>query len=223
MHQVQLSVSLPAALQAASSLTHTGLTDETLVIKTALTEALGGPTVRPYRVVAAHGDSVTIIGYSAHDADALRDRLALASPAAQAAVTVVGSAPMPTLREGHQLRFSIRMVPTVSVTGGKSSDAFLYDREKLGPDAAGSRAQSYARYLGARVPGVQFENLTLDGFSLQPMTRRVTSGWRQSRYPVATMSGVLTVTDPEAFLPVLAGGVGRMRAYGFGCLRLEAV
>jgi CRISPR-associated protein Cas6/Cse3/CasE subtype I-E len=222
MHQTQISISLPAALTAASSLTHTGLTDESLVIKTAMTEALGGPAVRPYRVVAAHGDSVTVIGYSEHDADALRDRLALANPAAQAAVTVVGSAPMPALQAGTHLRFSLRMVPTVSVTGGKTRDAYLYDCDKAGEGATVDRAESYARYLGARVPGVQFENLSLDGFSLQPMTRRVTGGWRQSRFPVATMSGVLVVTDPELFLPVLAGGVGRMRAYGFGCLRLEA-
>lgn len=43
----------------------------------------------------------------------------------------------------------------------------------------------------------------------------------QGGSPDATLQGTLTVTDPEAFAALLARGIGRHRAFGFGMLLLR--
>ena len=44
---------------------------------------------------------------------------------------------------------------------------------------------------------------------------------RYSEGPDAVMRGVLTITDPDAFSSLLASGIGRHRAYGYGMLLLR--
>ena len=44
---------------------------------------------------------------------------------------------------------------------------------------------------------------------------------RYSEGPDVVMRGVLTVTDPDAFSNLLAHGIGRHRAYGYGMLLLR--
>ncbi|GHE81823.1 hypothetical protein GCM10019059_44550 [Camelimonas fluminis] len=44
---------------------------------------------------------------------------------------------------------------------------------------------------------------------------------RRIEGPDATFHGSLVVTDPEAFTILLARGVGRHRAYGYGMLLLR--
>ena len=44
---------------------------------------------------------------------------------------------------------------------------------------------------------------------------------RHSEGPDAVMRGVLTITDPDVFSNLLAHGIGRHRAYGYGMLLLR--
>ena len=44
---------------------------------------------------------------------------------------------------------------------------------------------------------------------------------RHSEGPDAVMRGVLTITDAAAFTALLAQGIGRHRAYGYGMLLLR--
>ncbi|MEE8524028.1 MAG: type I-E CRISPR-associated protein Cas6/Cse3/CasE [Thermoanaerobaculia bacterium] len=53
-----------------------------------------------------------------------------------------------------------------------------------------------------------------------PQRRRQTPGAVPER-PDALLTGTLEVTDPDAFATLLARGVGRHRAFGFGMLLLR--
>jgi CRISPR system Cascade subunit CasE len=223
LQQVQLVIDIPAALRATPQLTHAGRGDESLVVKTILTEGFAGAVIRPWRILGQHGQHLTVIGYTEGlDADGLRQRLSLALPALQSAVSVAGSAPLAIPQAGQRYRFRLRCVPLISVTGARTRDAYTYECNKAGSAVGIDRAAVYADYLQERVAGSSLADISLDGFQLSSMVRRQQQGWKTGRFPLAELSGVLTVDDPAAFLGPLANGIGRMRAYGFGLLRLEA-
>ena len=221
--QVQLVIDLPAALRATPHLTHAGRGDESLVAKTVLTEAFGGAVIRPWRILGQHGQHLTVLGYTdGVPAETLRQRLELALPALQTAVSVVGSAPLAVPEPAREFRFRLRCIPLISVTGARTRDAYTYACTQAGSDQGIDRAEVYARYVQERLPGATVTETRLDGFQLVSMVRRQQQGWKTGRFPLAELSGVLTVDDPAAFLGPLSAGIGRMRAYGFGLLRLEA-
>jgi CRISPR associated protein len=219
VHQVEITIGFPAAVRAVS-LSHTAVHDIDLTIKTALTEAFGGPAVRPWSILRQNGPTVTIVGYSTLDADALRERLSLATPAIRNAVADIASAPV-AVRAGQQARFSVRLSPTVHVTGRGEKDAFL-----VSPPGS-IRDQVYADYLTGRLRGAAINMVRMGRFRLEKITRphrgdkAPASGFASRIVPDAVLEGVLTVDDPAMFAETLAAGVGRQRAYGRGFIRLE--
>jgi CRISPR-associated protein Cas6/Cse3/CasE subtype I-E len=224
MYKIELRLDLIDAARAVT-LTHTELHDSDLLVKTALTQALGGPVIRPWAVLRRDGRTAVIAGYSARDADALRQRLAFASPTIQAAISDIFSAPMPEFSVGQSLRFTLRLTPTINVTRRGERDAYLVAREAEG---GGTREAVYADYLVQRLRGAEVRAVVLDRFQLAKVTRphrgkdAPETGVAARVMPDATMSGVLVVADPETFARTLSEGVGRQRAYGRGMLRLEA-
>jgi CRISPR system Cascade subunit CasE len=224
MYKLELRLDTINAARAVT-LTHTELHDSDLLVKTALTQALSGPVIRPWTVLRGDGRTAVIAGYSAQDVDALRQRLAFASPAIQAAISDIFSAPMPELIIGQSLRFTVRLTPTINVTRRGERDAYLVAREAGG---SGTREAVYADYLVQRLRGAEVRVVVLDRFQLAKVTRphrgkdAPETGVAARVMPDATMSGVLVVADPETFARTLSEGVGRQRAYGRGMLRLEA-
>jgi CRISPR-associated protein Cas6/Cse3/CasE subtype I-E len=222
-HQTaQVAVYLPAAAAAVrGSLTYSGLRDEGLLLKTVLTEALGGAVIKPWRLMGQRDGTATIIGYTTRDEGELIDRAAMALPAVQRAVSIVATAPFPALRVGQTLRFAVRLVPTIRQTGKGEVDVFLREvREQ--PDERPERSAVYTTYLIERLHGAQVDSVALEGFRLANMVRRhARKGWAQRTFPVAEMNGTLTVKDHAAFTQTLIAGIGRQKAFGFGLVRLE--
>jgi CRISPR system Cascade subunit CasE len=224
MHNIELRLDAINAARAVT-LTHTELHDSDLLVKTVLTQALGGPLVRPWAALRRDGRTAVIAGYSAQDADALRQRLAFASPATQAAISDIFSAPMPEFHVGQSLRFTVRLMPTMNVTRRGERDAYLVAREA---GRAGTREAVYSEYLSQLLRGAEVRVAVLDRFQLAKVTRphrgkdAPETGVAGRFMPDATMSGVLVVADPETFARTLSEGAGRQRAYGCGMLRLEA-
>ena len=218
MHQIQITIDAVAASAVAPRNADPGL-----IIKTALTEALAGPVVRPWRLHQQNGRDLMILGYSDLDEAALRERHALSEPQAQRAVRSIISSPMPAqIAAGTAVRYRIRLCPTIRVTPGQERrhgerDAYLVAADAAGPDADLSRLEVYGQYLRERVTGAEILDLHLDGFRLERMYRR---GVRT--FPVADCYGTARVTGWAALAETLLTGIGRQRAYGCGYLRLEA-
>ena len=108
---------------------------------------------------------------------------------------------------------------------GKECDAFLWEAIKHS-DKGGmkrTREQVYADWLSGqfkcRGASLDLENTRLVSFQRTRAVRKLHR--RHSEGPDAVMQGNLTVTDPAKFADMLAHGVGRHRAYGYGMLLLR--
>ena len=64
-----------------------------------------------------------------------------------------------------------------------------------------------------------YERIKLVSFQRTRAIRKLHA--RHSEGPDAVMRGILTITDAAAFSNLLARGVGRHRAYGYGMLLLR--
>ena len=133
-----------------------------------------------------------------------------------------------TWKAGKQLGFELLIRPTVRrARGGRNAgaemDAFQWEAERHPPGAMPrNREEVYTDWLSAqfqRQGGVELNLASLVSFQ---RTRAVRALQRRSfEGPSALMRGTLTVTDGEKFTRLLARGVGRHRAYGYGMLLLR--
>jgi len=227
MHLIQLPLDITKAVRhLAQFMGSRALEDDGLVIKTALTEVLGGPIIRPWATHSRRGPVLTIVGYGDQSADAVNERRALALPSLQAAVGEALSVEMPQLDPGTSYRFSVRLVPTVRVTPNGTRrhgerDAYLVAADEVGPDGALTRDGVYRDYLARKLVGAKVETCRLDGFRLVRSVRPKSDGQATKTMPEASLSGVLRVSDAEALSQCLRSGVGRQRAYGYGMVRLQ--
>ena len=111
---------------------------------------------------------------------------------------------------GHSTEAPRRGEPGGMEKAGRSREAVYLDwlAERLAPaaelDREASRLVRFRRVRAAR----------LDRSSENPCERAAEG-------PDATIHGVLAVADPAAFAALLARGVGRHRAYGYGMLLLR--
>ena len=229
MHQVQLALSTREAVSAvAADLTPAGRLDFGLVSKTVLTGAFSGPVIRPYAITSTRGGAIDIRGLSAFDAEGLRERLALAPPVLQAAVTIQATAPLPAFREGQTLRAFIRAVPLVSIDEPQPDGtrrkrhvnaihhACLRGGSDIDPHAV------LADYIRQRITGAELSDIAIRRMTTETMIRRGGGGWTRRDYPVITATSRVNVLDPALFRDAVIAGIGRMRAYGYGAIQLQA-
>ena len=133
---------------------------------------------------------------------------------------------------GHMLGFEVRVRPIIREgKTGRERDAFLSAVEK----AVGSelvRSEVYVQWLRellVRQGGAELVDAIVTRYQLLGVTRKTQKGGpggaRHSRVvsgPDVVLTGQLRVADPQAFAQLLAGGVGRHRAFGFGLLLLRS-
>lgn len=162
----------------------------------------------------------------------------------------VYSKSMPTFASGRRLGFLVKVCPTVRrrqtwpgrADGiGAEQDAFLH-AVGAAPGGAGGAPEAkpaedaplreavygdWLREAFARAGGVRDVTARMVDFRRQPMFRRGRaddSGDRKPRrveLPAARFEGTLTVDDAATFAALLARGLGRHRAFGFGMLLLK--
>jgi len=209
----------------------------------ALRRALGAAAPQPFRLFAEPGRPLRLLGYCV-DADALEAARALppleeGAEDARAALDLDRMAvkPMPgSWRAGAVLDFEVRLRP-VRRNGPRrrcaerpgEHDAFGLAVRGLPPEAWPSREEVYLGYAREKleVSGA----LALDGTRLRLAAVARTEVVR-SRHdgrpprgridgPDVTVAGRLAVGVPAAFAELLARGVGRHRAFGFGMLLLR--
>jgi CRISPR system Cascade subunit CasE len=203
------------------------LDDESLILKTILSEGFSGGKIRPWSIHAQVGPRTIIVGYSEIDAAELNKRRALALPSVQQAIGEAIAVPLPALSSGEHYRFAIRLVPTIRVTKAEGRrygerDAFLVKADALGKDAGLKRDNVYRDYLAERLAGATVEDGRLVQFRLRKFMRPKTDGSVSGKtMPEVVIEGRLRVDDPAKLYEAIGTGVGRQRAYGCGMLRLQ--
>jgi CRISPR system Cascade subunit CasE len=199
-----------------------------------LTATFGDKVPKPFALVGAAAERPTLLAYAAESAAALREHAAaFALPAAAEAIGLAGLAgkAMPdSFAAGRRLGFEVRVRPTVRTdrdgdrTRARERDAYLVAITGTAPDDGPPREAVYKDWLTRKLAdgGAATEMLRMDHFRLAPVHRR-----RKDRRlvgmtgPDATFRGTLIVRHPASFSALLARGVGRHRAFGFGMLLLH--
>lgn len=214
----------------------------------ALAATFGPLAPKPFVLARSRGTRPPhILGYAAAAADELRDRAAaFAEPAVAAAVgldTMAGKRMPDAWTRGARFGFEVRVRPMIRTdrngdrTRSRERDVFLAAVDGLDPGESPSRGEAYGRWLEGKLAagGAEIERAALDAFQLTRTLRRnrerrlvlVPDPAKAERMggaagaPDATFTGILRVDDGAAFTALLARGVGRHRAFGFGMLLLR--
>ena len=200
-----------------------------------LTECFGRELApRPFRAIfPTRGGFGCLYGYGAADAEDLRDAAITYADPLQSRIIPphrIDGKPMPAdWTAGKRLGFEARVRPIVRRTDkaecrpGREWDAFQL--EAVGHPRGQmprSREDVYRDWLGRQFEargGARLESATLVSFQRTRAVRRLRGGYSEG--PDALMRGVLEITDGPAFGELLARGVGRHRAYGYGMLLLR--
>lgn len=200
----------------------------------ALRELFGDDAPQPFSLAPSTGPIQPVLGYGSIDAARLRESAQLkADPWLWEHLVDwnnFASKPMPSSwQTGQRLAFSVRAMPVSRAAKehehhakGKEVDVFLLACRKQAdkPDREAVYREWFlaqvTRHGGATVEHVRVARCQIDRVSRKHHAedQRKTLGGR----PDVTFEGTLTVTDPVAFNALLARGVGRHRAFGFGML-----
>lgn len=217
--------------------------DEGRALHHLVDEAFGPGALRPFRLLMPpRCTEGNLYSYSSQDHEQLRAALrqfAMPDHLAVLQEQRLASKVMPTdWSAGQRIGFDVRVRPVrrlradlVTVQGrfrsGSELDAFLSEALHRHPDnrdgmvaSNRSREAVYVDWLAERlVPGAEVDR---QATRLARFHRtQVARGDRAHEGPDATMHGTLTVTKPDAFGKLLAHGVGRHRAFGYGMLLLR--
>lgn len=204
-----------------------------------LKAAFGEHAPQPFRYLDAEQG---FLAYSQLSATELARLAALADPDVAAALGLgqtphhkgMTVRPFPTQwTTGHVLGFEVRVRPIIREgKTGRERDAFLAAVEKAG-DGELDRSAVYVQWLRdllTRQSGAELVNASVIRYQQLGVTRKgkkeSPDDVRHSRLvfgPDAVLAGQLRVADPQAFAQLLAQGVGRHRAFGFGLLMLRSV
>lgn len=202
---------------------------------------------QPFRLLVAAKGGASLYGYSLQPPEILRDTArTVAPPEALALLPLdrMDAKPMPQdWREGQVLGFDLRAVPVVRLhaaipasvdhrgrprkawRAGAEIDILLAHVLRNAPDGdpaaqEARREDLYLDWLAARLaPAAE---LVRDQTRMARFQRIRIARDNLSEVPEAVFHGSLRITDPAAFAHLLARGVGRHCAYGFGMLLLRA-
>lgn len=209
-----------------------------------LRAAFGEDAPRPFRYL---DERRGLLAYTTLDADAMRAHAARADSLASETLGLGTTGeyggyrlrPFPTeWPQGQVLGFEVRLRPTVRTAKGER-DVFLQAVDQA-QGAPVQREMVYLQWLREHLApreGVVREawqgavdlldDVHLAGYQRQQVVRRTQAAGDEVRRgrvidgPDAILAGHLRVRDSRAFAHLLARGVGRHRAFGFGMLLLS--
>lgn len=137
----------------------------------------------------------------------------------------------PALAVGDRLQFSLRANAVVSRSEapgrrGKRHDVVMdalhamptEQRAAARLGAVASAGYAWLQRQGAAHGFAPHDGTAVDGYETVRIPR---DGARPARFGQLDLTGLLTVTDPAAFLPALAAGFGRARAFGCGLMLIR--
>ena len=199
--------------------------------------AFGEQAPQPFRYI---GDRGGLLAYTTVDPDLLRQHASLAAPdvARALGLDALEARPFPiTWKKGQTVGFEVRVRPVVRTKDGRERDVFLSSAESNPAGDGGGIAQRSALYhgwlakqfvgLNAAEGAAEIIRAQMEEFRLTCVLRKTGPGANEKRKtlpvigPDAVFKGKLQVGNPDAFVRLLARGIGRHRAFGFGMLLLR--
>ncbi len=202
--------------------------DHGLALHVLLSALFGKGAVQPFRLFAPQRGQWSLYAYAVQDRDALAALAQAVAPPEMLAVLPLDQLrgkPMPEAWPvGRRLGFDLLVRPVRR--GERERDAFLDEAEKRFPDpqrdnmaqAERTREGVYAAWLSERLAGAA----RLEAYRLVAFQRRVVwRGGTRIEGPDATLQGDLVIEDGAAFQRLMAEGIGRHRAYGYGMVLLR--
>lgn len=209
-----------------------------------LRAAFGAFAPQPFRYL---DERRGLLAYTHLNPQAMAEQVALADPQAALTLGLGASAdyggyrlrPFPSeWAVGQELGFEVRVRPTVRGVDGEK-DVFLWARARGTEGESVERQATYAQWLHEHLSeregmagqpwqgAVELLDVQLNAFTRSKVVRRTQASEGQDRKgrvidgPDATLIGRLRVINPVAFAHLLARGIGRHRAFGFGMLLLH--
>jgi CRISPR system Cascade subunit CasE len=190
-----------------------------------------------YAEVMQKPELLYVLAYANERASALELRM---GEARDTLLRGFDSKEVPSVARGQRAEFRVRVCPIVrsKIAGEKAPtldkkgrprsrelDAFVHQTLVVGREQKVSREDVYSEWLSrsaAIEPGAcSFDEARLVEFRREVMRRRGREDAGRIERPNAVLEGTLTVGDPDAFARLLARGIGRHRAFGFGMLLLK--
>ncbi|MGQ9725261.1 MAG: type I-E CRISPR-associated protein Cas6/Cse3/CasE [Thiobacillaceae bacterium] len=189
-----------------------------------LAALFGATAPKPFRYFERRCE---LLAYTPEPADVLLERAqAFASPQAWAALDAPGvaSKPMPsTWRTGQHLRLTVLTCP-IGRHAKAEKDLYLRALDRLG-EAAPERADVYRQWFIRQWAGAaQLSQVEIIGMQARSrLLRRARNGAHRLKVierPQADFTAIAKVEDGQRFADLLARGIGRHRAFGFGMVLL---
>lgn len=235
MHLIDLRLDTGRLLRFVHSHGHNRGGDEDLgyALHAWLAAVCGELAPLSYRVFEQKDRGLRLLGYAPAAIEQLREHVALFAEPLPAAVcdweAAVGKAMPDAWLAGRRLRFELRACP---VSRGKHGerDVFLaaVDWAKANAATMPEREPVYCDWLTRQFTDTaELHALRMTGFRLVSSYRRCHDGNGRAHAsqrllrPDALLEGECTIRDPDAFSTLLARGIGRHRAFGFGMLLLK--
>lgn len=227
LHLVRIPIHAPRLLRFAADYDIMQDDDLGYTLHAWLTALFGKAAPKPFRYLERRSE---VLAYSRSDAPTLLAQAqAHAPPQAWVALDPDGlaSKPMPAnWPTGQRLRIEALTCP-VTRHDDQEKDTYLRQLDRLGNgDTAPTRAEVYRQWFLRQLTGVvQVEALELLGMSARtPMLRRNHNAGanrlRRIERPQALFTAEIRIANPTRFAELLARGVGRHRAFGYGMLLL---
>lgn len=209
--------------------------DSGYLVHAALRAALGAMAPQPFAVTGGRGRRLTVLGYGGHAEKELREALQAQEDPALGQALSPGGIAVKTMPDrwpkGERFAFRVSFCPVVRRTDPEGRrqeyDVFLSACRRE-PDRPLVREEVYLQWLAGQLGRDETAELVqgrIVSFRLVTPVRRRQGRNRprrlRGRRPSVVTEGFLRVRDPGKFASLLARGVGRHRAFGYGMLLLR--
>lgn len=199
-----------------------------------LKAAFGEHAPRPFRTLERPGRPVQLLGYTSADGDTLLHHArAFADPAVAEALRLdtLAVKTLPDFHRGTRLGFEVRVRPIVRQSADSRSQeryAFLVALERRKAEAGSEtvaidRQEVYRAWVVEQLSkgGVKAK-ATLHALRWHKAERRrADRTFGRFDGPDVIVKGAMVVEDAPAFAAMMARGLGRHRAFGFGMILLS--
>jgi hypothetical protein len=239
LNLVQISVNMRKTTSFYSKIwgkDSVGVRDERFLIKTLMTECFPGVSPRPWRVQSHQENGETVIlGYTAASKERMQDLAAdIPIPELSEAISPhsISLKSVRQFRQGETFKIHVNLCGTVRTYVNeqrREHDAWIRAAQLTASrnEPTPQRAVVYGELLTSLMcSALSVSKTSMQGYRMSMFARKgqdSTPISQSNEFPIADMTALASISDPEALRDLLAGGIGRSKAYGCGMLLMLPV